>query len=409
MKLDRERLLNDLQVVRPGLDAREFIEQSSYFVFQDGMVMTFNDKVACRKPVSLPITGAVEATLLLTVLKHCGGEEVDIRANGQGKLEIHAQKQSFSLKSDSEVFLPIERVEHPEHWDRLPSGLLSAISKVLPCVGTDESKFLLTCVHIHPEYVEACDNVQMMRCSIKTGAPKPVHVRGDSLQHVMACAVDEVAWTKQWIHFRSKTTGLIISCRCYSEEYPKLDEYLGFKGHRLRFPAELAKAIERVSCFSRNKRDFILRVAVSSDTMCLKGEHDSSCAEENIEIHGYEGPPFEFTIPAEVFMRICKKYPHADIAKDRLTVSGDGWEYVAVISQPICRLAGDFDPNHDLLPQDFVAEPGTPDGPEEFVPEYDLLPQDFTGRLPRQKHKRMANEAPLKACPATPYSKKPLP
>ena len=48
MRVSREKLMQALEAVSPGLANRELIEQSSCFVFKSGMVMTFNDEVAGR-------------------------------------------------------------------------------------------------------------------------------------------------------------------------------------------------------------------------------------------------------------------------------------------------------------------------------------------------------------------------
>ena len=57
---------------------------------------------------------------------------------------------------EREVLLPVDAVEVPEKWRRLPEDFLEAVSIVQQTAGRDESQFSLTCVHISPDWVEAC-------------------------------------------------------------------------------------------------------------------------------------------------------------------------------------------------------------------------------------------------------------
>ena len=143
-------------MVKAGVSAREFIEQSSCFVFQDGMVMTFNDEVACRKDTHLKVTGAVQAAALLAILEKMPDDELDVEENEKGELEFRGKGRRFGIVRDAEIFLPIDRVENPEKWKPLAPEFTEAVGLTRHCVSTDENKFLLTCIHIHPEYIESC-------------------------------------------------------------------------------------------------------------------------------------------------------------------------------------------------------------------------------------------------------------
>ncbi len=158
MNVNREEFLNDLEMVQSGLSPREFIEQSSCFVFDDGRVMTFNDEVACQKKIGVSITGAIQATSLLDILQKLEDPILSITENEKGELEFKGKKKAFGITKDAEIFLPINQVEVPEKWRPLPKEFTEAVGLVQHCVSGDESQFLLTCIHIHPDYIEACDN-----------------------------------------------------------------------------------------------------------------------------------------------------------------------------------------------------------------------------------------------------------
>lgn len=333
MNVNREQFLNDLEMVRAGLSPREFIEQSSCFVFQDGEVMTFNDEVACRKEIGVKITGAVQATALLDILSKLEDEELSIEENDRGELEFQGKRKAFGITKEQEIFLPIDRVERPDKWRKLPPEFTEAVGLVQHCVSIDESKFLLTCIHIHPEYVEACDNFQLMRCTMDMGLKEAVLVRGSSLSELTSLAMDRVAITKSWIHFQNQA-GLVYSCRRYTEDYPNLDGLLKIKGHPIVIPKGLAKASERAAVFAVDPTgEAQVSVRVAPGKIRIMGEGASGWYKEVAKV-AYDGPNMEFVVSPVLLKQIAEQHSDATIADNKLSVTGGHWKYVTVLSPP---------------------------------------------------------------------------
>lgn len=329
MKINRETLLNDLTLVKAGLSAREFIEQSSCFVFQAGVVMTFNDEVACRKKIGLKITGAVQASSLLDILGKLEEDELEVE-EVEGALEFRGKRKLFSVVKDAEVFLPIDRVEMPDKWHPLDKSFIEGIGLVKHCVSTDQSRFLLTCVHIHPEFIESCDNHQMMRVSVKTGLKNPILVRGTSLEQLTTLAMTKVALTKSWIHFQNEE-GLIYSCRRYVEDYPSLDKLLDSKGHRVSIPKGLVQASDRAAVFATDKvGDALVKVVLTEGTIEVAGEGLTGWYKERKKVV-YKGPRLEFLISPTLLHHISERYEEATIGSEKMAVRGERWQYVTVL------------------------------------------------------------------------------
>lgn len=333
MRINREELISDLQMVKAGVSPREFIEQSSCFIFQDGMVMTFNDEVACKKTTCLKgITGAVQAAALTAILEKLTEPELKVRENEKGELEFRGKKKGFGIVKDAEIFLPIDRVEVPEKWKSLPPEFTEAVGLVQHCVSTDENRFLLTCIHLTPTHIEACDNLQVMRCQIETKLKTSVLVRGTSLQHLTSLAMDKIALTESWLHFRNQS-GLIYSCRRYAEEYHNLDGILSVKGHPIVIPKGLSEASDRAAVFAADKAgDPLMTVALRDGLIRLTGEGLSGWYKE-IKKANYHGPPMEFVIAPELLKHISSKHSDAQISQKKLKVNGGSWEYVTVLGR----------------------------------------------------------------------------
>ena len=184
MKINREDLLSTLIAVSPGLAAREFIEQSTCFVFGDGFVRTFNDEIACAQKCDLDITGAVSAAPLQTLLSKMVEDEIDVSID-DGQLLVKGKRRRAKIRMDAEITLKLDGVEHPEEWTSLPEEFCDAIRLIHICAAKQDSNFCMTCVHIHPEYIEACDNTQAARWPIATTVKKSTLVKRDTIKTIV--------------------------------------------------------------------------------------------------------------------------------------------------------------------------------------------------------------------------------
>ncbi len=330
MRVNREELINDLEMVKAGVSPREFIEQSSCFVFSEGHVMTFNDEVACRKKTMIQVRGAVQAATLVAILEKMNDPELKVKENEKGELEFQGKRKAFGVTMDAEIFLPIDRVEIPERWRTLPAEFTEAVDLVQHCVSADESKFVLTCVHLHPDFVESCDNLQAIRVKVATGLKRSCLIRGTSLQHIASLAMDELAVSPSWVHFRNKA-GLIFSCRRYSEDYPNLDKIFIVKGHSITVPKGLAEASDRAAIFATDKAgDPLVSVFLGAGEIRLVGEGITGWYKEIKKI-AYDGPSMEFSISPTLLKHISENYSDAKISPDKLRVEGGSWQYVTVL------------------------------------------------------------------------------
>lgn len=334
MNVNREEFLNKLEMVKPGLSPREFVEQSSCYCFKDGKVYTFNDEVSCQMDTGVDITGAVQAASLLDILSKLDDEELTISENDSGELEFSGKRKSFGITKEAEIFLPIDKVETPEKWRSLPKEFTEAVGLVQHCVSGDESMFKLTCIHIAPTHVESCDNFQLMRVKLDMGLKEAVLVRGKALSALTSLAMEKISITKSWVHFKN-SNGLIYSCRRYVEDYPNLDQLLTMKNHHpIVIPKGMAKASERAGVFAVDETgQSHVMVSLVPGKMRIKGEGTSGWYKEVSKV-SYDGPPLEFLISPVLLKQISENHSDAEISDRKLTVRGGHWQYCTVLSAP---------------------------------------------------------------------------
>lgn len=323
------------------------------FVFRDGYVFTFNDEVACRKRTSMIIEGAVPAALLLAELEKLQVEKViTVEENSAGEIQFSTPNKRFAITRDAEVLLPIEKVteETPKVWAKLPKDFGDIISKVKDCVSTDEANnWSLTCIHLHPQWIEACDNQQMIRWHVSLGNKTPLLVRGTAIAHVIGLGVTEVAATASWIHFKN-AVGLIFSCRKFVEEYPPgMDSVLLVKGSPVNLPKGIMEASDRASIMSSEQAQGITpTVAVhirppgtgeKNGAVKIEGRGMAGWYEEIIPCN-YKGPRIQFVMTPTLLQHITQNYNDCQITERKLKATGGAgeksglWEYVTVLGTP---------------------------------------------------------------------------
>lgn len=327
--VNREKLIQTLEFVQPGLSPKEIIEQSSCFVFKDGTVATFNDEVACCADTELKITGAVQAAPLLALLHKLPDADIEVEPTKE-HLTVYGKRKSAGICMEAEVTLPVDQVEKPEKWKELPENFIEAVKMAQQCVGKDESKFTMTCVHIHPKWIEACDDCQLIRYKIKTGVESSVLVKGHSIQQITDLGMQEFSETETWIHFRN-ANGLVMSCRRHLDEYeitpPK------FEGHPLTLPKGLIEAAETADIFSsEHGEENLVSILLKSGKLRIHGQGVTGWYKEFKTIK-YTGDTLEFMIAPSLLGDIVKRMNECEVSEDYLRVNGSKWVYITALSK----------------------------------------------------------------------------
>ncbi len=330
MRINREKLLSQLESIMPGISTREIIEQSSCFVFKNKTVMTYNDEIACTQKSCLPVEGAIQAMPLVSILRKLKEDELEITTSKE-ELLIKGKRKKAGIRMDAEILLPIDSVEKPKGWKDLPDDFADAISIVQHCSGRDATKFSLTCVHLTPKWVEACDGYQAARYRIKMDMEKPTLVRKESIKYIVELDMSKFNETKNWIHFKN-SSGLILSCRRWVEDFPKLSKLLKVEGTPTKFPKGLVEAVEKAEIFAaENAEDNQVTIELRPNKLRITGRGASGYYQEVKDIK-YKGPSLSFRIATELFADLIRHHNSCEVTSDRLKVDTGKYSYVTVLS-----------------------------------------------------------------------------
>lgn len=334
-KVNREEFLRVLENVQPGLSPRGIIQQSNCFGFLKGEVITFNEDIACRSKTKLgpEIKGAVQAAKLIEMLRKYPDEEIEVGIKN-GRFVVRGKGKMTKLAMEAEVLMPMDSVEKPGQFRPLPADFIEAVNIVQECASDDKTKFTWTCVHVTPEYMEACDDKQLARYTFKTGFKKRTLIKRDSLKHAPALGMSEVSETDGWVHFRN-STGLVMSVQKNEGDYDDLSAHFKVDGSKIVLPKALAEAVDRANVLSSDNADKnLILVETHRGEVRIKGE---GALGEHIEVKKvkYGGPDISFMVSPKLLTDLVTKHTDAILSPNRrLKVQGKKWIYMACMLTP---------------------------------------------------------------------------
>lgn len=333
VRYEREDLLRKLEAVSPGLAIKEAVEQSSCFVFRAGRVITFNDEIACSIACDIGFEGAVAAKPLIDLLSKMSEKVIDIGVEGdETEIMVKGKRRRAGITMEAQIALPVDSVEPPKKWREIGHDFADAISVVQQCASKDTNNFHLTCIHMTPDCVEACDNFQVVRYPVETGLKAPCLVKKDSIKHVTGLGMTEVSETKTWIHYRNPS-GLQLSVRREVMDFEDIDHILDMDGIPTTLPGGLAEAVEKAEIFSgENADNNLVTVTFRADQLSIRGEGASGWYEERKDVK-WEGEPIKFSMAPKLLVAITAKTNDCSIAPGRLKIDSGKFTYVTCLGK----------------------------------------------------------------------------
>ena len=328
IRVNRAELLQKLELVQPGTTPVDVIEQSSCFIFKDGKVLSYNDETACSIPCDLKLEGAVQAKPLLDLLQELPEDEVEIEAK-ETKFIVTGKRRKASIRMEAEITLAIATVEPPKGWKPLHEEFADAINIVKGCTGKSQGEFsTITCVHITPNWVEACDTIKFSRYRLKTGVTENMLVQHSSIKNIVAMGMTKFSETESWLHFKN-AMGLVISCRRYVEDFPDCNDLCKITGEPTSLPKGLASATKRAQIFTD---DGDVLVELRPGKARIKGMGAMGQYSELKDIK-FSGKPFAFLISPELFIELTERHNECELSENHLKINGGRWCYVTCLGQ----------------------------------------------------------------------------
>lgn len=335
--ISKAKLIEALEKTKPGLANKEMIEQSTSFVFFDGVIFTYNDEISVTYPLEelKDLQGAVKAEELYELVTKISDDELEVDTV-YNELRIVAGNVKAGLVLEEEIKLPILEDIKSKDWQPIPENFLEALKFVSFSCSKDMSKPVLICINVTPDYVEASDGFRVTRRNLKTklSIPEAFLIPKFSAQHLSNYDVVSIAVDEEWAHFQAKD-GTTISCRVFNDNYPDIDSLgiLDVEGIELNLPDNLDETIERVAVFAKQHdlMSYEVYVEVANNKLKVKGQNEYGWVEEECEIN-YKKHPISFSTDPNFLRDMVRLTKKCTVGKEKMKFVGDDWVHVLALN-----------------------------------------------------------------------------
>lgn len=336
MIINKQKLQEALEIVKPGLSNKDSIEQTTSFAFTKGNVVTYNDEISISHPLDgVEFEGAIIADKLYALINKIKREEIEIELQ-ENEIIITSGRSKAGLTIASEIKLPVQEVEAKGKWKPLPKNFNKFLKLAMGSCGKDASRPILSCVHITKEgIIEASDGYRVTQCTLEEGMPiKDFLLPANSANNVSKLNPTKISEGKGWVHFQTEG-GTVISCRIFEAKYPNINSILTMdETTRLTLPKTIQEVLDRANVFAH--RDSLLEesvnVVVENNRFKISSEGDSGEGwfEEEVNLK-YDGEKISFSITPYLLKGILNETQECNLGTKKLKFNGEGWVYLTML------------------------------------------------------------------------------
>lgn len=345
MKIKREDFKRALEIVKPGLAAKEVIEQTTSFAFVKGHVITYDDEISINHPIEgWDITGAVKAEELYKFLTKVKTDEIDVSTGGTTikdddgndaaatQIIFKSGRSKVGLIMKEKVVIPIEKeIKEQGKWKKIPETFIKSFGLAAETCSLDMAHPKLTCVHVNKKgFVESSDGYRMSRYDIGEAIPVPTClIPAGSAKKIRNLKPVKMASGNGWVHFKTEE-GSVISCRTFNEKFVDTSKMqdVGKKVFTINMPEELLEVMDRAEVFTNED----MEITIKKKELIVQSQSASGWFEETLKID-YKGGQFEFRVTPYLLTDILKRTLECNIHKDRLRFKGENWVYITTLKE----------------------------------------------------------------------------
>ena len=330
MKIEKNKLKEALEIVKPGLASKEMIEQSTSFCFLGNKVVTYNDEISISHPIDLDLTGAVNAAELYAFVMKAKETELDLTVT-DNEILIKSGRSRAGLKLQFEIKLPLEEIGQIKKWKKLPEDFAVGLKFAMGAASRDMSSPLLTCVQCKENTLIGCDNFRIAKFELSEKIPvQEFLLPADTATKVTKLLPGEIALSEGWVHFKTNT-GTILSCRIFEDQYPDIEKYLKGEGKGLTFPKNTNEILERAGVFAKRDHtlDEMIEISINKGRFQIKAESETGWFKETEKVDYKE--EIQFKITPYLLRDILNETLNGVIMENKLLFSSGNWKYMTLL------------------------------------------------------------------------------
>lgn len=337
MKLSREKFLETLVRVRPGLSKKGIIESTNHFVFGAGQLTTYNDKIAIIHPFDYHLDISVPAEEFYKIINDIDSNVINL-VQKKDNLLIKAKgtvaKISGKIDSEIDKYIKSSGVHDVSKWKKLPSNFIKASFLCMFSSSKDMTYMPLTCIKYYNNFLYSTDEHRVSMHKLKKNLGESFLLPATSVMELTKYNVSHFSNGDGWVYF--KTPDNIIFCaRKIEGKFPAIKKYFDINENdctKINLPKKLSSAVQAVSVMTdaEFEIDRSISFTMADEKIALQGRKDIGYIKKTLPVT-YASPEIKFEINPTFLREILKITGEVIIGENLLLFKSGNFKHIIAI------------------------------------------------------------------------------
>jgi len=352
--INRQKLLDALTKVKPGVANKEIVETSINFSFNEKEIFTNNDEISVAQKFNSGITGSIKAAEFYKLISKIPSEEITISQEGSDLL-LTAEIKSKD-KDDKEIIDNLEAkikmteaiidrkgidppAKNSKKWNKLPEDFTKAATFCIFSCSKNMVKPELTCIWFTQDEDGAvaisCDGYRgTMYYFDKTDEIHvPFLVPANVAKYLPIYNPIRYLLTDSWLHLMNNED-TVLSCRVVATDYPEqIWDFFDVTGSQLDLPQGFGDVIQRTETIVTEEfeQDRFLTLSLRKGEIECTGQGTLGKISEKRPFD-YDGEEMQILVHPRLLLDILKHHSAMRIG-ERLKFEGEYFEHVVCMPE----------------------------------------------------------------------------
>jgi hypothetical protein len=325
MKLERKKLLDALEKLKPGLSPKELVEQMTQFNFLGKHLVTYNEIISVYVPFESDFICSVKADVFQGILSKLNeknmelnlideevkdeeGETVLIKYNLQLLTDSTEAEFPVLIEGDiSKAMLELEK-QMDGDWLELPKDFSKGAYLCMFSASKDPADNTLTCLKVDGEHLTCNDNTRATWYRMD-GEMEPFLMQAAVAKELKKYFPSHYHVGENWIHFKNESDGTIFNVRRVKGQMKDVRPFFTKEGTDFKVPVELKEAIELAGVVNADDRplDRLVELSIEKNkAICSAWKDGGAKVKKEVPIPFYSGDEICFFINPDFMMEIIE-------------------------------------------------------------------------------------------------------
>jgi hypothetical protein len=291
MKINREELIQNLNLIKDQIGGGKILKYNSNFIFNGEFLIVFNDRIFAAIKFPTEFIANVPGEEFFKIINSIRAKNINITKKEEDNLSITTKNINILIKClsiDLSIIDQLFSSLQKNNWSVLPVNFTEGLLLNVFCTSRDFTKPLFTCVHVKGKIVEATDNYRISRFVMSTDVKEEFFLPNDNVLSFLKLKILFSHYQKinNWLFFSDEQKKVYFGMRDMVGEFPDTSSFFAMKGKKVILPGNIESNIDLVSVLAEGDYDFDKRITfeIKDGILKCRTSHEKGKIETKINI-----------------------------------------------------------------------------------------------------------------------------